>query len=316
MGIESGIMMNDLARMARDGGNQPIGRPVTDMTFLEEAEFVLRHGHSRAEHEKMLAAHRRQDFEDAAVRDLRGDPPSDLVKTFGLGPKRARWVLYFEWRQQVAADLSRAQTRKAELDEIITAPAATKARQKASIQRTAEWLRGRSFESDEKLGAQLAEQLLIEEHRAEAAQQVMPEIERELDRAQVRLEFINGRESEFLHPALIEAAEKMGLGKLYVQKIAELRAVAELMFGLANVVGGEIGAAATVALPKIRLPNTPRQDDAYTINAAGRKTHGTHSCSPCALTQIIPLKRRLRCRNDLGLVTGSIGPRPGLLRQS
>jgi len=53
----------------------------------------------------------------------------------------------------------------------------------------------------------------------------------------LRLAKLNEREIEFLDPVLVEAADQIGLGALYLRKIAELRAVTDLLFGLSDVVG-------------------------------------------------------------------------------
>ena len=214
MSLVNSIFGNDLARLAREGGSdtQLIGRPMTDPNGLIEADFVLRHGMSRARYSEMMAAHRRQEFEDGAVRDLRGEPPEDICNTRGLGPKRARYARYFHWRLQIQRELSEVQSKRAELEAMIAAPSETEAKRKASVKRTAAFLMGREQASDEDAGKTLTERLMVEQHRADAAREALPEIEAALDVAQLRLAAINEREGSFCIPPWSRLPKRPGLG--------------------------------------------------------------------------------------------------------
>ncbi len=73
---------------------------------------------------------------------------------------------------------------------------------------------------------------------------------------------------------MVEAADAMGLGKLYLAKIAELRAVTDLIFGLAHVAGG-YGSGfenpISIKLPKVGLPSLARTNsNDYVIAENGR----------------------------------------------
>ena len=127
MNIAHSIFGRDLARLAQDGGDETklIGRPTTDPNSLAEANFMLETGMTRVHYEEMQTTHRRLAFEERAVADLTGDPPADICRTKGLGPKRALFARFHEWRWQEAKKLSDLQTKKAELEALIAAPAAT-----------------------------------------------------------------------------------------------------------------------------------------------------------------------------------------------
>lgn len=273
MSLVNSIFGNDLARLAQEGGSetQLIGLPSRDPNVLEEANYFFKHGVTRAQASEQAAAWRRQDFEDGAVRDLLGEPPKDICNTRGLGPKRARYARYHHWRLNVQKELSDVQTKKAELESIIATPGETEVKRKASVRKTAAFLMGREQASDEDAGKTLTERLMVEQHRAEAAREALPEIEAALDVAQLRLAAINEREGEFLNPALVEIAEEAGLGKLYMQKIKELRAVTDVLFGLTATVGWGYGihSAESVIMPKVGLPSMPSNEREYTLNGRG-----------------------------------------------
>ncbi len=98
--IVNGILGRDLARLAREGGAETklIGRPTTDPTLLNEAEFFFKHGMSRAQAAEMMRERRREEFEGRVVADLNGDPPEGLCRTKGLRPKHALFARFHAWR--------------------------------------------------------------------------------------------------------------------------------------------------------------------------------------------------------------------------
>jgi hypothetical protein len=51
----------------------------------------------------------------------------------------------------------------------------------------------------------------------------------------IRPDHVAGRDSEFLHPALIEVADKAGLGADYLKCVDQLRSAASLIFDLIEV---------------------------------------------------------------------------------
>ena len=93
MSHATGIMLNDLARMARDGAPQLVGRRITDPVALSEAEFILQNGMTREAAAERARIRERQDWEAQCVSDLNGDPPTDLCTTRGLSPKRTQQPL-------------------------------------------------------------------------------------------------------------------------------------------------------------------------------------------------------------------------------
>lgn len=272
MDFSSGILSRDLRRMAKEGSNRQFERVTTDPAVLAEIEFFEKHGMWREQATEFQKMRRREDYEERAIDGLRGDPPENICNTDGCSPKRARFARYLEWLHQETKELEALQARGAELEAMIEAPAATEEKIKELVRRTASALMGRTaFASNESPSA-LDVQLAAERHQAEAARVALAELHGLIERAQLRVDHLRGREAEFLKPALIEIADELGLGKLYLQKIIELRVVMHLLFGLTSVAGGwDSGFERfTVRLPKTGLPSLAKTGSAeYAIGASG-----------------------------------------------
>jgi len=212
------------------------GRPTTDPKKQEEADYLLEHGMTReqtAERDRMIA---RERFEDGVLTDLKGEPPEDICNTRGLSQKRARYALFFELRLRLAKELSNLETKKADFQALIEAPEATEGEIRREVIRSAAHLLGRNADNSGSAKRKaLEDRLAAERHSAEAAQEATPELDHAIEKARLRLAHINSREDEFLIPAVIEVANESGLGELYLKKVDELRAVLDLINGLANV---------------------------------------------------------------------------------
>lgn len=189
-----------------------------------------------------------------------GDPPDDICSTRGLSPARARLARYLAWQRQIHDEHDKLEAKKANLLELMNAPATTESLIAALVKRTAAVLSGRA-DNDDGAAAdrkQLDERLSTERHQAQAATEALKDIETELDRARLRVQRIGQRQAEFINAALIEAADQVGLGEAYLQKVTELRELVQLIFGLADVAGG-YGAGLpmpkAVELPSIKLPS-------------------------------------------------------------
>jgi hypothetical protein len=150
-----------------------------------------------------------------------------------MTPQRARWARYSAWRVHEQAKLDALEKRKAELQAQIDAPSETETKIQAGVRRTADWLAGRTAEESDAANAKaLADKLAEQRPLARAAEQELQELSEKIDVAQLRAKKIAERELDFLRPALIEAAERHGLGKLYAERVDALREVMELLFGL------------------------------------------------------------------------------------
>jgi len=238
MTIQSQIFHRDVFKQAteRPHSTRLFGRPTTDPKQQEAADFFLEHGMTReqmAERDRMIG---RERFEDGVLADLKGEPPENICNTRGLSPKRARYARFFELRLRLAKELSDLETKKADFLALIEAPKATEVEIRREVVRSAAHLLGRDADNSGSAKRKaLEERLAAERHSAEAAQEATPELDRAIEKAQLRLAHINSREDEFLIPAVIAVANESGLGELYLKKVDELRVVLDLVNGLANV---------------------------------------------------------------------------------
>ena len=198
---------------------------------LADANFFLAHGMNRDEHAAMLRTRARDDFEARAVADLDGEPPSGLdCDVRGLSPARSRLAKYLAWRADARLKLTALEQKRAQLFGLVDAPAETETRIQELIRRTADFLRGRSSDdSDERQRKALDDHLAVQRHRADAAKSILPDIERDLEIAKLRVEHLERRESEFLNLAVIDIADAAGMGRLYQRKKAELRAIESVL---------------------------------------------------------------------------------------
>jgi hypothetical protein len=270
------------------GGHRLLYTPDPDPERQAEADFFRKHGVTRAQWAERERAIARQEFEDASTADLNGEPPDNVcdgeteirngishVKSRknlkGLSPQRARYARYHFWKAKLGAELSSLEAKKVELEGIIAAPAEAQVAIQEGLQRTAAFLLGRAPDHAEGEAEALADKLAVTKHRAEAARVALPELEKQIERARVRVKYLSDREHEFLHPALAELVDH--LGPLYIQQIRDLRSMADLLFGLAQLTrtyadGNEVTAA--IKFPRIGLPSIRDVDgNAFIIGAYG-----------------------------------------------
>jgi hypothetical protein len=230
--MSSGILMNDLARMARNGEGQLIGRPITDANVLEEVAFRDKHGMSRADMAARDALWKRSDAEDAILEDYRGAIPGDVIGEFrGLKGARLEFARFGAWRDRTAAQLTELEATKANLTDIIAQPGQTQNSIVAAVKRTARLLLGAGTEDDADARLELDRKLAAEQHRAEAAAQVLPEVEAQIAAKKKQYHTLIDRTVEFLNPAMIEIFEESGIGKIYAGKKAEMQALDNLVSG-------------------------------------------------------------------------------------
>lgn len=198
------------------------------------------------------------------------DPPLALTLTIGLPPARAMLARYVAWKKKISDELADLQAQRARLQGFIDAPGETTATIKSAIRRTADWLLGKGDDnSDGKSRRALDEKLAMETHRADAAREALPELELKLDVAARRMEALEGREGEFLKPAIAEVAEEARLPERFLQKAAELEEIASLIYGHAQALGLAPRAVNFPKLPLLeRVENSdltiPRKADAET----------------------------------------------------
>lgn len=246
----------------------------TDPVALAEDEYLQKHGMTRAQAAERARIRRHDDKIDEALRDLRGEPPQGIYNDKGLGPKRARYARYAGWRHREMGRLSALEARKREMEALVAAPASTEAEIRGAVRTTAAALMGRDGGGAKIDRKALDDRLSSERHMAEAAQEALIELNTDIEVCKLRVAHLNEREKEFLHPALVEAGDEIGLGALYLKKISELREVAALIYGLQEVAGGfQSGFENTtsIAFPRAGFPSISKATRAdYTIEENGR----------------------------------------------
>jgi hypothetical protein len=257
-GIVNSIVTADLARIAAQ--NPQLGaRGITEPNALADANFFLAHnGQTREQHAEGQRFRARQDFAARNVADLDDDPPSGLGGDIrGLSPARATFARYSAWLATEVEKLTKLETKRAELLGMIDATAETESRIQVAVRATADFLLGRTKDDgDQAHRKALDERLATQRHQSDAAKVALPEIERQIEVAEMRVNRLREREKDFLWPALIEVADLSGLGKQYAAKAQELAKLVELLFGLAYVAGNFWGSGLPRA-HKVELPAFP-----------------------------------------------------------
>jgi hypothetical protein len=243
MSIANAFMMRDLANMAGTADSQLAGRANTNQDVIDEFNFRERHGMSRAEMAERERKRRRDAAEDQILEGYRGPVPGDVVAdTRGLGPCRSALARYLAWRSRTAVELTDLESTRARLNDVAAAPDKTAVTISELVRRTARNLLANfTGDDDANRRIELDKQLAAERHRSQAAAEALPEVESQIAAKRMQHELLCSREAEFLHPALIEAADEIGLGKVYMRRVAELREVVALIFGLSRVAGEGYG---------------------------------------------------------------------------
>ncbi len=182
------IMLNDLARMARDSDDTSFASRPADPKAVGDYEYFQRHGMTREQAAERAKARACEDFETRAVADLCGEPPSNLdCDVRGLSPARARFARYRAWLAAELAKLAVIEKKRAGLFELVDAPEKTLSRIRELLQGTIDYLRGRVSCDDADQRKKLNDELAVQNHRAEAAKSVIPDIERELEVQKLRV---------------------------------------------------------------------------------------------------------------------------------
>jgi len=243
MSITQGLMLRDLSRMANSADSMLAGRGTHDQTVIDEFNFREKNGMSRAEMAERERLRRRDAAEAEILEGYRGPVPGDVVAdTRGLGTCRAGLARYLAWRSRTAVELTDLESTRSRLNDVASAPDKTAGTITELIRRTARNLLANcGGDDDADRRVELDKQLAAEQHRSQAAAEALPEVESQIEAKRMQYEVLCSREAEFLHPALIEAADETGLGKVYMRRVAELREVVALIFGLSRVAGEHYG---------------------------------------------------------------------------
>jgi hypothetical protein len=179
----------------------------------------------------------RTDFEASAVADLDGEPPG--VPTLSATPMRDRWDRYLKWRVGEVEKLSELEARRAELLGLKEKPKQTEGKIQAAIRRTADYLLGKSDDGGDELDREgLDRRLAIEKHRADAVDLLLPDLDRQIEIAGLRVKRLQEREASFLRPVLVEHAEQNYVAK-YLAAVDALRKAIAPLAGMNVYFGGD-----------------------------------------------------------------------------
>jgi hypothetical protein len=243
--------------------------PIEDPKEREDVEYLRRHGETREQTAARNQALQRQQIEAEAIADLSGEPPAAICNAKGLLPAQALYVRYSAWKQQIEQSLLDLQSKKTELEAMVAAVGPVKAERWTGVRRTADAMLGRAESSGEGNAKALADRVAIAEHRAEAAKIALEELASLIDRAELRVKHIGERESEYLFPALVEAAEKAGLFADYVECVARLSDAAGWVFGLAAL--APYGSGFSRPQGPIVFPGVPSKSGPLTVDHRGTR---------------------------------------------
>jgi hypothetical protein len=227
-------MVQDLMRMTELGQTQLWARGSDDPDILAEADFVSKHGVTRAQHAEAARARSQQIAEDEIRRDHESQVPADITAERGLSPARREYARYAKWLKRTKDELDQLLSIRTHLTNLVEAPNRTASAIAESVRNTAKsLLRGVTGSDD---GAderhKLDEQLAADKHRAESAREALTELETSITEKQMHVETLEGREPEFLRPAMCEIFDASGLAKVIVRKRAELEALEEIASGI------------------------------------------------------------------------------------
>jgi hypothetical protein len=207
MAISTGILANDLRRMASAGPAQLGARVSHDPNLLAEDEFRRTHqGMDRlswAAREKMLQQER---YEADALSDLDGEaPPIDGLPS-GLSAKRKAYAAFAVWLKGEEQKLALLENKRHDLQTMVDAPAEAEGNIRAMLRRTADaLLHGTpADESDAAKRLELETRHTAQRHRAEAATMALADLEPQIEVARLRVDRLRSREMEYLAPVMHE----------------------------------------------------------------------------------------------------------------
>lgn len=233
------ILFGDVARLIKERPHEMalFGRGTTDPAIIARDDYSQQHGEYPEQTAERAALLRRELDEAATIADLQGEPPA--LSNSRLSPKRTRYAAYAAWLMSERQKLATLEKNRKRLEGFVAAPAETEAAIRRNVQDAADGLLGGAKDGG---GANefknLHDRLTTERYAEKAAQVALPNLDREIEVAKFRVETLTAREYEFLNPVIIEIADDMGLGHIYMKRLAAFREVAELVFGLSEIVGG------------------------------------------------------------------------------
>jgi hypothetical protein len=232
MSTAGNILMGDLARMAHEATPQLAVRVTHDQRIIDDHEFLQTHKMTRQQFAERQRLWDRTAFEERAIADLNGDPPSG-VSTVGLSPARAQYVRFHGWLVAERDKLATLEAKRTELQGMVDGAVDTEGEIKKLIRRSADFLLGRSAEDSDAsqrlaLETKRAEQI----HRSEVARVALPDLQRDIEIAEVRCKRLQERESEFLVPAIFEVVEKSSIVERWQKLRDEGDALEEQLRGL------------------------------------------------------------------------------------
>ena len=205
---------------------------------------------------------------EAAI--FEGEPPAFVkADTAGMLPNRAGLCRFLAWKKVLAAEIAALESTLRVLQPTIDAPAAVKAKRAWLLQAQANKLLefiglGRTPERFDLVQRRaLDDEVDSAEHHAEVGRIAQNDIAKQLAAKRLYLARLDERTPEYTRLALREEADV--LGREYLQKIDELRPILKKLFGVKELVWGQVRNDAWVELPSFSLSSLADSKRARTI---------------------------------------------------
>jgi hypothetical protein len=205
MSIHGGILLNDLSRMAKEAAPQLGARVAYDPKVISDHEFHVKHGMSREAYAERGARWQRRDFEERVTADLDRDLDAISKTSDSARHKLTTFSLILGNEK---SKLSALESRKAQFQEFVNAPTATRSKISDAISRTKAWLLGGGDEPTIDRAALDAE-LALASHKAQAAEAAIAELDKKIEVAGIRVNRLADAERGFLNDAVAEVASDL-----------------------------------------------------------------------------------------------------------
>jgi hypothetical protein len=227
MTASQGILIRDLARMADEAPQQIGARVSHDAKVISDHEFHVKHGMSREAYIERESMRARDAFEQDAVQEL------DVALDHLSGSANEKWVAFCGLLKLEQGKLAGLEAKRAELEGMASSAVAVEAEIKKLIRRSADFLLGKSVEeSDASQRLELERKRVEQAHRAEAARVALPDLEKQIDKQQLRCRRLRDRERDFLVPLVFSVVEQSGVVQRWRAARNEMIATETLLRGL------------------------------------------------------------------------------------
>ena len=224
MSIHGGILLTDLSRMAHEAAPQLGARVAYDPKVISDFEFFEKHGMSREAYIERQGQLKRQAFEEQCVADLDRDLEAISATSDTARHKLTTFGLILDRERTALANL---QSRRAQFEEFVNAPTATRSKIQDAVTATKRWLLGGGGDEPAVDRAALDAELAVASHKAQAAETACADIDQQIEAAGIRVARLAEAERAFLNDCLAEVSAD--LVQALARKRGELAALERLL---------------------------------------------------------------------------------------